>query len=593
MKIGIIYTFIACLSLELPYFRSVKNVVSFGAICLVGVVLILFRFAYPKEKDAPLKVTTWDALGYYMYLPSTIIYDDATELKWFHTVDSTYQLSGGQLYQASKHDNGNYVFKYLGGVSIMQLPFFLGGHAVAKMSGYKTDGFSPPYQVAIAIAALFYCLLGLFVLRSVLLRFYSDRVTGLTLLLMCLATNLVQYVAIDSGQSHVFIFPLYAFVLYATIRWHETTKWKWAALIGLIIGLATISRPTEAVMLFIPLLWNSHTKEDRKAKWDLVRANRKHVFIAIGFGILGVLPQLIYWKIVTGSFVYDVGSAWRFLNPWFRVLFGITNGWFVYTPITLLFVAGLFFIKKYPFRRSVITFCLLNIWIIISWADWRYGATYSTRALVQSYPVFALAFAGILFAAERKLWLRLGTYVLGAYLIAVNLFQIGQYNSLVLNYKDMNWAYYGRIYLNPNPSPLDMSLLDHDEILTNPEDFKATVVSYHPKVRAVSGAANIPTNLEVIELKPSAFGWFKVEAEIKASVGFSSNLLTATILSGKTRKEAAVRIHNPIAKYGVWNAYEFYIKVPDTKKEKQFYLQICGWEPLEAHVRNVRITRYR
>jgi len=61
-----------------------------------------------------------------------------------------------------------------------------------------------------------------------------------------------------------------------------------------------------------------------------------------------------------------------FLNPWFRVLFGPEKGWFLYTPISIMMLAGLFLIKKYPFQKSVITFCLLNIWIIIAWSDWRY-----------------------------------------------------------------------------------------------------------------------------------------------------------------------------------------------------------------------------
>jgi hypothetical protein len=91
-----------------------------------------------------------------------------------------------------------------------------------------------------------------------------------------------------------------------------------------------------------------------------------------------------------------MGSKWYFLFPFFRVLFGFENGWFVYTPITILFVLGFFFIKEYPFRKAVIAFCLLNIWIIISWSDWKYRGTYSTRALVQSYPVFAFPLTAII-----------------------------------------------------------------------------------------------------------------------------------------------------------------------------------------------------
>ncbi len=242
------------------------------SIFFLSIVLIQFRINYtPDPNSQELKLTTWDAFGYYSYLPSIFIYDDCKQLNWIPTIDSIYNVTGGKLYQANKVENGNYVFKYLGGVSLMQAPFFLIGHSIALSSNYKANGFSPPYQYSIAFGALFYCIFALFLLRHILLRFYSDHAVALSIVLMVLATNLIQYISIDSAQSHAFIFPLYAIVLYATIKWHESPKFKWAALIGLIIGLATISRPTEAIMLFIPLLWETHTKEARIAKWKLVK----------------------------------------------------------------------------------------------------------------------------------------------------------------------------------------------------------------------------------------------------------------------------------------------------------------------------------
>ena len=168
-------------------------------------------------------------------------------------------------------------------------------------------------------------------------------------------------------------------------------------------------------------MWSTHTKEKKAAKWALLKANKKHIYFAFACAFIAVLPQLIYWKITAGSFVYNVGSSWRFLTPFFRVLLGWEIGWFIYTPITILFIVGFFYMKNLPFRRSVIIFSLLNIWIVISWADWHYGATYSTRALVQSFPVFALPFTAVIEKINLKKWKYL-FYALGLYLIYVNLF---------------------------------------------------------------------------------------------------------------------------------------------------------------------------
>ncbi|MFY7989966.1 MAG: hypothetical protein ACOVO3_04485, partial [Fluviicola sp.] len=411
--------------------------------------------------------TTWDALGYYMYLPGMFIYDDVKELKWFPKVDSTYQVSGGQFYQASQLENGDYAFKYLGGVAIMEAPFFFIGHAIAYANDAPEDGFSWPYQYAIIFGAVFWYFVGLIYSRKVLLRYYSESITSLTLFAVILGTNLLQYVSVDGAMSHAFIFPLYALILWFTIRWHETPKMGYALAIGLLSGLAIISRPTELIIIFIPLLWSLESSGKLKSKWALVKTQKLHLVAAAFGGILGILPQLLYWKHATGSFIYDVGSKWYFLNPWWRVLVGFEKGWFIYTPMAIFMVAGLFFMKGKPFRKAVLTFCLLNIWIIISWSDWRYGASYSTRALTQSYPVFMLGLAAIFERIGETKW-RYIVLPLGIYLTAVNLFQIWQYNKTILHFDHMNFAYYKAIYLDKDPTPLDYSLLDDGiEILKN------------------------------------------------------------------------------------------------------------------------------
>ncbi|MBL1278917.1 MAG: glycosyltransferase family 39 protein [Fluviicola sp.] len=546
-----------------------KNFKSYLSILIIAIVLVLFRFASNDlRNEEQIKVTTWDAFGYYMYLPGTFIYNDVTELNWLENIEEEYQVTGGFLYQANQQENGKYAFKYLGGVAVMQTPFFLIGHLIASNSDYKADGFSPPYQYAIAFGAIIYCLLGLMLLRIVLLNYFKDRTVALTLLFLALATNLIQYVAIDGGQSHAYIFPLYALLLLATMRWHDSPSYKWAALIGLSIGLATISRPTEAIMIFIPIFWGTHTKELRKEKWQLVRNHKRMILTTILFGVIGIAPQLIYWKIATGSFVYDVGSKWFFFNPWFRVLFGFTNGWFIYTPITILFVAGFFFLKSFPFRKSVIIFCLLNIWIIIAWSDWQYGAAFSTRAMVQSYPVFALAFAAIIAKIETSKW-KYVFYAGAVYLLFVNLFQIGQYNKTVLHYRDMNRNYYGAIYLDADPTPLDMSLLDTDEQLpisslsmTNDR----LIYELEEPVNIVSKHDSIAFLLrKEISIENKQAKWFRVRTKIRSEEGMGSSRINCKIYSSELLKEKSFRLFTPIAKEGKENVYEFDFKVPEHK----------------------------
>lgn len=570
-----------------------KNILSFIAIVIICIVLVQYRVANSgiATAHAPLKITEWDAFGYYMYVPAIAIYKDCKELKWLDSIDKKYAVTGGNGWQAMKADNGNYVFKYLGGVAIMQIPFFLAGHIVAKLSGYPPDGFSAPYQYALGFGILFYCLLSLFILRAVLLRYFRDSTVAITLLMLCLATNFIQYAAVDSGQSHAYLFVLYALVLYATMKWHETPRIIWAYLIGYIIGLAVMSRPTEAIMLFIPLLWGTQNKDIARLKWQMVRQHRAHVICAAVAGLIGILPQLIYWKAVTGSFLFDVGSKWDFLNPHFRVLFGWEKGWFVYTPVTLLFVAGMFFIKQFPFRKSALWFCLLNIYIIIAWHDWRYGGSYATRALVQGYAVFALPFAAFTEYVATKKWCYL-LYVVYVYLLLVNLFQVVQYNRTILHYNDMNRKYYGRIYLNPNPSPLDMSLLDNDEMIAGESKYKAVKLIQADTAQIASFPANGSYTLAQSAISETAAEqWLKIEARIKAPGCLWQSYLHAELKMGDSVKHAQVRLFSPISKNNETNNYAFYMRVPQHPAHGQLKVYLSSPNDFKGIVESVILTQ--
>jgi hypothetical protein len=230
-------------------------------------------------------------------------------------------------------------------------------------------------------------------------------------------------------------------------------------------------------------------------------------------------------------------------------------------------VAGLFLMKNRPFQKAVIAFFILNTWIIISWSDWRYGGTYSSRALLQGCAVLALPLAVLVEKTARSRW-KTPAAALGIFLVFLNLFQLWQFQSGVLHYNDMNLPYYRAIFLDPKPTPLDMSLLDTREILRNEAGFdKKNVFSMGDSSFVISAKTNAEVLIgraDLQDLPPGKERWLHVSAEVRSAWGaFGAQLVTEFQPVHGEAKSTACRLENGICKKGEWNRIEYYFKLPD------------------------------
>ncbi|MBS1582202.1 MAG: glycosyltransferase family 39 protein, partial [Bacteroidetes bacterium] len=296
----------------------------------------------------PRQVLTWDVFGYYLYLPATVIHHDTglRDPAWLDAVMTTYEPSA-TLYQLVDGTEGRRVIKYSAGMAVLYAPFFVITHAAAPMLGYPADGFSPPYQWTIAFGCLLYAMLGLFVLRKVLLHFFSDRWTAVLLALVVLGTNFLQLTALDGTMlTHTPLFTLYALLLWGTLRWHERPHARTALLIGASAGLITLVRPSEGACLLIPLLWLPSGEARWKRKRQLVVTHLGHVLLAAGAFGIAVLPQPLYWHAVTGQWLFysyvNPGEGFDLATPHtMDFLFSFRKGWLLYTPLMVLALIGI------------------------------------------------------------------------------------------------------------------------------------------------------------------------------------------------------------------------------------------------------------
>jgi hypothetical protein len=154
-------------------------------------------------------------------------------------------------------------------------------------------------------------------------------------------------------------------------------------------------------------------------------------------------------------------------------------------------------------------------------------------------------------------------YPLGAFLIFVNLFQIGQYNSTVLHYYDMNRKYYANIFLDANPRPLVKSLLDTDVMLKSEEGYQSNILAQ----KTTEKSYMTDSNLNIILLDTS-YSWpqaaetdISVQADIKTQSTGGCYLYTRAI-EGQDTTYSEVRLFYPKVKHGAYNRYHFYTKIP-------------------------------
>ncbi len=455
------------------------------AFFLAALFILGVTFRKPRFFNAGTEATlAWDVSGYYLYLPAIFIYKDLRQVKFLPSVIEKYQPSYAPD-QAFPAANGNQVMKYSAGMALMYLPFFAAGHLAAVAFGYPADGFSLPYQVAIHLGGVLVVLLGLWFLRKNLLRFFSEKAVALTLLLIALGTNFLNYSTFDAANVHCWLFALLALLTHFTIRWNERPSWGSSLGIGASVGLMALTRPVEIIYFLLPVLWGIGSLRAMLGRGQVFFQHfPKLLLAAVVAGAIGFI-QLAYWKYAAGEWlVYSYQSqTFSFDHPHIAdVLFSWRKGWFVYTPLMVFALVGFVFVRNKTYKVSknliglggggeglwdwwlaIFLLFLLNFWIVSAWDIWWYGGAFGQRAMIQAYALLAFPLAAFCEWFLNKNWSK---WIFGISIgacVALNLFQTWQAHTGPWEADMMNKAYYLRIFLNTKNLRSDRLLLDTNQ----------------------------------------------------------------------------------------------------------------------------------
>ncbi len=414
-------------------------------VILIVILSYDLRNVYWNDK---YKIIAYDVLSYYAYLPATYIYNDLS----LGFVDKNPDFFREKFWPM-KTKQGRYIIKTTMGLAWLYAPFFLIAHPLAQMSGHAADGFSIPYKAALAFSCLFYLALGLFFLKRLLEAYFPQPVVALTLLAVTVGTNLLNYSTAEATMAHSYNFVLFSIFLYTGMKWHERRDLIRSILLGSLAGLIVLIRPTNILILIVFALWEVHDRPSLKGRILLFLKEIHLIGVMAAAFIVVWIPQMLYWKFISGSFWYYSYGTERFffLKPHIlKGLFGFRKGWLLYTPMMglALFGLGLMYTRMKTLFLPILLFTILNIYVVLSWWSWWYGGGFGLRAFIESYSVLSIPFAVFVnWILDRRTLVQVVSFCLIFMFMALNLFQTKQYQMVIMHWDSMSPRAYWSIFL--------------------------------------------------------------------------------------------------------------------------------------------------
>ncbi len=333
-----------------------------------------------------------DKAGYYIFLPATFFYhwdisqfppeiDSKTGYGFF--VDRTNKVMVTQYYY---------------GEALLLSPFFIATHFIAKVFGLdEYYGFSPLYHKAMNVAAIFYLVLGLWFLKKFLANYFKEGIQYLILFVTYIGTNLFYYSLDDTLMSHVYSFFAISLFLFAMKKFlDDTARYRYFLLMIITFGLMVAIRHTNVIVGICFMFWDAGSFRAMVQRLKMI-LRLKYILPFLAILFLFLLPQMIYWKYSHGSYIYlkyGIGFSNynhpKLMEVWFATL----NGLFPYSPVVLLFVAGMFLMiwKRIPNGIGILFIFLLVSYMAAAYHVWYYGCCFGHRAFVEYYPILCIPF---------------------------------------------------------------------------------------------------------------------------------------------------------------------------------------------------------
>jgi hypothetical protein len=349
---------------------SIPSLVFFVVFCASCLIFILhFRIVGSG---------VWgDGQYYYAYLRSVVVDGDLNfrnELEHF-----------SRDIEVTK--TGMIANKYSIGPALLWLPFFLIGQMLSR-----SDGYASLDQITTGIGAIFYGIAGLILCYKICRKYYSQKISLIAVLALFLCSNLFFYTAVDPINSHAVSFFVASLFLFLWVSRDERKNYQFF-LLGIIGGVLAVIR-NQDIIFSLPVAIKLALNNSFKKKVS-------RVFIFLSGILIAFIPQIIVWYVLYGGLVNPYlagGEKFYFLQPQILpVLFNFQNGLFLYSPILVLSIIGLYYLfpKSRFFALSGLVLFILQLYTVASWHYFTQGASYGGRMFISLMPYFILGFAAL------------------------------------------------------------------------------------------------------------------------------------------------------------------------------------------------------
>ncbi len=283
------------------------------------------------------------------------------------------------------------------GASLLWMPAFAIGDVATLIAGRlgveaARDGYSMAYQLSVALATLFYGLLGVWFALKAAAWWMEKRgrgwppAPGVAALTALSASPALYYFFFEPTMSHGPGILATSLLVWMWLRTDAKEPWPRWAVMGAVGGLAALIRPQDSLLLLLPLTAAASGGGRRTAgRWLATIAAAGLVF----------LPQMVIWQQTHGRpLVIPQGPG--YLNLWnphpLQVWFSHHHGLFTWTPVWLFALLGLGLMAREARGRVVamLAVFLLESYINSCTRDWWAGDAYGSRRFLSLFPVFVL-----------------------------------------------------------------------------------------------------------------------------------------------------------------------------------------------------------